>query len=107
MSDLEETLLNQMRMMGLPEPEREYRFAAEALGRQWRLDFFWKHKMLAVEVEGGQWSKKSRHRSGKGFEEDCIKYNAAALLGITVLRYPTDMINDGRAMVQIMDALEC
>ena len=104
MSALEDTLLNQMRLMGVPEPEREYRFAAEALGRQWRFDFAWPDKMLAVEAEGGTWAR-GRHVRGGGFERDCEKYNAAAMLGWRVLRYTSSMIDDGRAMVGVMEAL--
>ena len=105
MSDLEETLANQMRLMGLPEPEREYWFAKEALGRNWRFDFAWPDRKIAVECEGGTWAR-GRHVRGAGFWRDCEKYNAAALLGWCVLRYTSDMIADGVAMVQIMDALE-
>ena len=64
MSKLEETLLLQMRAVGLPEPVRELRFAAEHVGKgpglrerlkaaglkDWRFDFCWPDLMFAVEV---------------------------------------------------------
>ena len=92
-SHLEALLLLHLRAEGLPEPEREYRFAPP---RRWRFDFAWPERRLAVEVEGGQWVR-GRHQTPKGFERDCEKLNAAALLGWTVLRVTGDMVEDGRA----------
>jgi hypothetical protein len=51
---------------------------------------------LAAEIEGATWTQ-GRHTRGKGFEEDCTKYNEAALLGWNVLRFTTEMVQDGRA----------
>ena len=64
---------------------REYKFHSE---RRWRFDFAHLELKLAIEVEGlcAEWQK-SRHTTIKGYIEDCEKYNAAALLGWTVLRY--------------------
>lgn len=71
---------------GRPEPLEEYRFAAPQ--RRWRFDFAWPACLVAVEIEGGQWSG-GRHTRGKGFAADCEKYNAASLAGWRVLRYTT------------------
>lgn len=64
---------------------REHRFHDKKL---WRFDFANLELKLAIEIEGlcaaGQ---KSRHTTIKGYQNDCEKYNAAALLGWTVLRY--------------------
>lgn len=100
-SDLELELLSQIRLVGLPEPTREYRFHPV---RRWRFDFSWPDKLLAIEVEGGTWVK-GRHTTGLGFAKDCEKYNEAALLGWTVLRYPSKMIHSGEAVIQIEEAL--
>jgi len=102
--DWEATLAFQIRVVGLPQPEREYRF--HPVGR-FRFDFAWPGESLAVEVEGGTWSKarKSRHTTGQGYEDDCIKYNEAALLGWKVLRVTSKMVNDGRAIQFIERAL--
>lgn len=64
---------------------REHRFHDK---RRWRFDFAHLELKLAIEVEGlcAEWQK-SRHTTNKGYTEDCEKYNAAALLGWTVLRY--------------------
>ena len=96
-SDLEDDLLFMLKAAGLPEPEREYRFHDT---RKWRFDFAWPLDQLAVEVEGGVWTK-GRHTRGAGFIKDCEKYNAAAELGWIVLRYPAPLIHSGEALAQI------
>ncbi len=85
---------------GLPAPIREYRFAPP---RRWRFDYAWPAHRLALEVEGGTWSG-GRHVRGKGYERDCEKYNAAALLGWKVLLVTTGMIRDGRALALLEEA---
>ena len=40
----------------------------------------------------------------KGFENDCEKYNLAALLGYRVLRFPERMIRTGGA-VQVLEGV--
>ena len=100
MSALEETLLFQIRAAGLPEPEWEYRFCE----RRWRFDFAWPSQQIAVEVEGGTWVQ-GRHSRGSGFAADCEKYNKAAILGWTVLRFTGDMITSGEALQTIEEVL--
>ena len=101
MSDLEQTLLYLLRVNGLPEPEREYRFAPP---RRWRSDFAYPERKLLIEVEGGMWTK-SRHRTGTGYTADCEKYNHATLAGWRVLRFTSSMIEDGSAIETIKEAL--
>jgi hypothetical protein len=69
-------------------------------GRKWRFDFLLNHPetSLAIEIEGGTSFGKSRHSSGKGFENDARKYNTAALMGYTVLRFSTQMVHSGEAI---------
>jgi len=75
----------------------EFRFHP---ARRWRFDFAnpgaaWR---LAVEVEGGVWSRGGgRHNRGTGFVSDLEKYNAAALHGWTVLRYTPQQLADAVA----------
>jgi len=92
-SDLEEAFLFYMNALDLPEPNREWRFHPV---RRWRFDFAWPDRMVAVECEGGTWSG-GRHVRGGGFEADCWKYNAAAVLGWKVLRVTGGML-DGDAL---------
>jgi len=96
-SDGERALAFQVRAVGLPEPEVEYRFAPP---RRWRFDLCWPEVRLAVEVEGGTWTF-GRHVRGSGYERDLEKYNAAALLGYTVVRVTTTMVDDGRALAAV------
>ena len=84
----------QCEVTGLPVPVAEHRFAAP---RRWRFDLAWLDRMLAVEIEGGIWTK-GRHVRGKGFEKDMEKYNEAALAGWRTLRFSTGMVKDGRAL---------
>lgn len=73
---------------GIEKPEKEYRFHP---GRKWRYDFAWPSKKVAVEIEGGVWTK-GRHTRGSGFLGDMAKYNEAARLGWRVFRFqPKDL----------------
>jgi len=76
---------------GIPMPTTEYRFHSE---RRWRFDYAWPYKMVALEIEGGIWVK-GRHVRGKGYENDCRKYNEAAVNGWRVLRVTTGMVRNG------------
>lgn len=73
-------------------------------GRRWRLDFAWPEFLIALEIEGGTFNL-GRHTRPIGFEKDCEKYNAAALLGWTVLRVTGAMVKDGRALATVQTAL--
>ena len=95
-SALELQMLAQIRDAGLPEPTREYKFHAT---RRWRFDYAWPDRMVALEVEGGTWSR-GRHVRGAGFRKDCEKYNAATVSGWRVLRVTGEMVND-------LSAVEC
>lgn len=79
----------------------EYRFCE----RRWRFDFAWPDKKVALEIEGGTWSR-SRHTTGAGYRNDCYKYNTAATLGWCVIRATTDMVKDGSAFTDLEKALK-
>ena len=102
MSQAEEILELHIRAAKLPDPVREHKFHPQ---RRWRFDFAWPDKWLAVEVEGGVWNG-GRHTRGKGFTDDCEKYNNAAVLGWMVLRFPVEMVNSGEALKMIEEALK-
>lgn len=101
-SQLEEELFWQITMSELPKPGREVRFWP---GRQFRFDFAWGAHMIAVEVEGIG-GKRNRHLSRVGYTNDCEKYNGAALLGWTVLRFTGSMVKDGTALTTIEQLFE-
>ena len=100
-SELEEALAFQVKAVRIPQPEREYRFAPP---RRWRFDMAWPDQMVAVECEGGVWTR-GRHTRGAGFIADCEKYNTAALQGWKVLRFTSEHIHRGDALVMIERAL--
>lgn len=102
MSEGEELLAFQLRAMKVWEPVREYQFHGL---RKWRFDFAWPNIKIAVEVEGGVWTG-GRHTRGKGFIDDCEKYNQAALGGWMVLRFPVEKIKSGDAIKTILVALK-
>jgi very-short-patch-repair endonuclease len=68
------------------ELERELRFHPV---RKWRFDYASTEHKLAIEVEGGVWTK-GRHTRPKGFLDDMEKYNNATALGWRVLRFVPD-----------------
>lgn len=114
MSYAESMLEKQLKALQISGYEREYRFVAIHVGfgagirqrlsraklKDWRFDFAWPEKMLAVEVEGGGWAQ-GRHTRGKGFHEDLIKYDAAMRLGWSVYQCSPDMVKSGHALKTI------
>jgi len=104
-SDLEATFALQLRALGAPEPEREYMFAKKAMGRRWRWDFCWPDAMLAVELQGGVWSR-GRHSRGAGYIADCEKANAGTMLGWRLLRFTRKSVTDGSGAQLVVEMLE-
>lgn len=98
LSEGEETLALHLRGIGAPPPRRQHCFA-EAIGREWRFDFSWPERRLAVEIEGEQ------HRIQSRFRSDLEKYNAAQLMGWTVLRFRPSEVKSGHALAVIEAAL--
>lgn len=85
-------------LYGISEPDTEYQFHDK---RNWRFDFAWPMVQVAVEIEGGAWSR-GRHTRGKGFLEDMKKYNAAAEMGWRILRFAPNAVD----YAQVKRALE-
>ncbi len=98
---LEDKLCAQLRALGVADPVREHRFHPV---RRWRFDLAWPDRKLAVEVDGGTWSA-GRHVRGAGYERDAEKFNAAALLGWTVLHFTGAMVRSGEAAGKVAEAL--
>ncbi len=99
---------------GLPAPTPEFVFDPN---RKWRFDLSWPYLFVAFEREGGTFVKtrcvcgktytsfKSRHHDRKGLENDCLKYNAAAVAGWIVVRATPQIIKSGSALASIAAAL--
>lgn len=100
-SELEETLAWQMRIAKLPIFEIQYKFHPT---RKWAADFAFLDHRLLVEVEGGTWSN-GRHNRGAGFLADCVKYNSAAALGWRIVRLDSKLVEDGRGLTMVEEAL--
>ena len=76
---------------GLPCPEPEHQFHDS---RKWRIDYAWADEKVALEVEGGVWTR-GRHTRGSGFVKDMEKYNEVALHGFTLVRVvPDDLLTE-------------
>lgn len=73
----------------IPAPIPEYQFCIE---RKWRIDYAWPEIAIALEIEGGIWSK-GRHITPRGFLKDMEKYNKMAENGWLLLRYEPNNIN--------------
>ena len=98
----ERVLEADLKRAGLPAHEQEVRFHPE---RHWRFDLAWPDFKLAVEVEGGVFAN-GRHSRGKGFTEDCVKYNSAIQLGWRVLRFTTEQVTQGQAVSVIKSVIK-
>lgn len=89
-------LLAQIKMLGLPMPQPEYRFDGR---RMWRLDLVWlsSRRKLAIEVDGGGFVA-GRHGRGTGIEADAEKFAHAAIAGFLVIRVTPKQIKSGQAV---------
>lgn len=90
----ENLLLSQIQALKLPEPKREFLFHYK---RKWRFDFAYPDLKLAIEVNGGAFSR-GRHTRGKGYEDDCEKLAEAAILGWRVISVTTGQVERGEAI---------
>ncbi len=100
-SDLEQTLLTQIRIDGLPEPTLQFRFCE---GRRFAFDIAWPDRMVACEAEGGVYNS-GWHQSIERYTSDCEKYSLAAIAGWRVIRATGGQIETGQALRWIEQAL--
>lgn len=92
------------RACGLPEPEREHKFSRYCnIPRRWRFDAAWPNMWIALEIEGGVFSR-GRHTRGAGYVRDMEKYNAAAVLRWCVLRFTPEQVVSGDCMATVCAA---
>lgn len=85
------------KLAGIPVPVPEYRFHPT---RRWRFDFAWPADKIALEVEGGAFTR-GRHTRGAGYLKDMEKYNAAVIAGWRVFRVtPSDILTQGIDLVK-------
>jgi len=79
------------RELGIPEPEREFRFCDD---RKWRFDFAWPELKIAIEVEGGVFGTKDR--VGRCFRGKAGRHNRATVEGWRVLRFTPGQVERGQ-----------
>jgi very-short-patch-repair endonuclease len=83
---------------------REHKFHPD---RKWRFDFAAPALKVAVELEGGIFSRgKSSHRTGVGIRRDMEKSNEAQKLGWRVFRFYVDDVKSGAAVQYIKQIIE-
>lgn len=80
----------------------EHRFAPP---RKWRFDYALVEQRIAVEVEGGVWTR-GRHTRGAGFLKDVEKYNEAAVRGWIVIRTTPDKLVSAETLELVERALQ-
>jgi len=77
----------------------QYQFAP---GRRWRFDMAWPARMVAVEVDGGEWvAHGGRHARASDYD----KLNTAAILGWRVVRLRPSHLRNATATVSTIRAL--
>lgn len=74
--------------------------------RRFSFDFVLKSTPVAIEIQGGTWSKgKSGHNSGSGIRRDCEKSNLAQMYGYTIFKFTSDMVISGEAIAFLCEYL--
>lgn len=81
--------------------QREYRFHKT---RMWRFDYAIPEHRIAIEVEGGVWTR-GRHTRPQGFIGDMDKYNTAATMGWRLLRVTPKELVTLKTFEMIRDAI--
>lgn len=80
---------------------KEYRFHPT---RKWRFDYALPDHKIALEVEGGVWTR-GRHTRPQGYLGDIEKYNAATLMGWRVLRTTPDELYSNKTISMLKTAI--
>lgn len=77
---------------------REHKFHSS---RRWKFDFAFPALKVAIEVEGGVFTR-GRHVRPSGFIADCEKYSVAAINGWMVIRLVPrkDWLIEGMEMIE-------
>lgn len=86
---------------GIEIPVAEYRFHKT---RKWRFDYAWPAYKVALEIEGGVYTR-GRHTRPSGFLGDMEKYNAAAVAGWTVIRCTPDGFTTATTLAMLQEVL--
>lgn len=102
-----QVILNRLLRAGLPVPETEYQFSRDIVGnskgvrerlkaaglKDWRFDYAYPERKIAIEYEGGVYVQ-GGHTRGSKYTDDCQKYNKATLMGWRVFRITIKHLED-------------
>ena len=98
---------------GIVPPKEEYRIYPPKLreGRTklvpWRIDFAFPSVKVAVEIEGGTFSR-GRHVRPKGYQDDMEKYNyICGELGWRILRYTPQKVDYEQIKRVLKEVIKC
>ena len=69
--------------------------------RQWAYDRGWPELMFVIDIDGGEWMKRSGHNTGNGMRRDREKDCEALLAGYKIMRFTGDMVDEGVAAAYI------
>ena len=94
----EDALAQQMSLLGLPLPQRQYKFAAPE--RKFRADFCWPDRKLIIEVEGQAHSIRAQR------EADIARRQWCHFHGWTVLSVSSKQVRSGEAIEIVRKALQ-
>lgn len=105
LSGTQRVLIAACKAAGLPAPVAELHFHPS---RRWRFDLAWPDQKIALEIEGGAFSRRGpgRHTRPAGFREDVEKYGEAFCLGWTVLRVLPEHVTSGYALAWLTPRLQ-
>lgn len=90
------------RAAGLPAPVAEHGFHPT---RKWRFDYAWPEQLVAVEVQGGLFTR-GRHTRGPALRKEYEKLREAAACGWLVLPVPPDEVTSKDFLRQLRQALD-
>ena len=96
-SEIEESMAQQIKLLGLPEPVRQHKYLED---RRYRADFAWPQHKLALEVQGAV------HRITGRFKAEFERRFLLQLHGWTVIEAGGDEVRSGRAAAWLMAMME-
>ena len=92
--DYKAEFLDQLRLLNLPAPVAEVRFHGT---RQWRFDWAYLDRKIAIEYQGGNYTGRGGHNTVKGLRNDYAKFTEASLLGWTLILIDSETVASGKA----------
>ena len=93
--------VRKLKEYGLPPVEEEYKFHPI---RKWRFDLAFVRQKVAIEIEGGIWTR-GRHVRPAGYLKDMEKYNHAAMMGWKKLSFTPQQLKEEQTMHIILNTL--